>query len=39
MAELHHHFQAFKSVRYVMDYTLVLGEERKIKAQLSMSTL
>ena len=39
MVELHHHFQAFKSVHYAMDYMLVLGEERKIKAQSLMSTL
>lgn len=27
--ELHHFFQAFKSVHYAMDYMLVLGEKKK----------
>ena len=29
LMELHHFFQAFKSVHYAMDYMLVLGEKKK----------
>ena len=31
LMELHHFFQAFKSVHYAMDYMLVLGEKKKDK--------